>query len=330
MVDSLRPHRPSLFTLPPAETPPTESVQSLMRRIADRFAGSPLVYGHGTATPVDEAAYLVFSFLDLDHGDAPAVYSRPVSDADRCAILALAEQRINERIPVAYLVNEAWFAGYPFYVDQRVLVPRSPLAELIARQFSPWLGAGQLRRALDLGTGSACIAIAMALSIPGVQVYAVDVSADALQVAAINVERFSLEERVRLVQSDFFSALDPGTEKTGYDLIVSNPPYVDDEDMQSLPAEYRHEPEMGLASGRDGLDSTITILHHASRYLGDQGLLVVEVGNSERALCERFPEVPFVWLEFESGGEGVFLLTRDELLHHRETFAEAADQRHVG
>lgn len=330
MVDSLRLNRLSIFTLPPDETPPTESVESLMRRIADRFGGSSLAYGHGTATPLDEAAYLIFSFLDLDHGDAPAVYSRPVSDADRRAILALAERRVNDRIPVAYLVNEAWFAGFPFYVDERVLVPRSPLAELIARQFSPWLAAGQVRRALDLGTGSACIAIAMALSIPEVQVDAIDLSADALQVAAINVERFSLQERVRLVQSDFFSALPVGAEQPGYDLIVSNPPYVDDEEMQSLPAEYRHEPEMGLASGQDGLDSTIVILHHASQYLGDRGLLIVEVGNSERTLCARFPEVPFVWLEFESGGEGVFLLTKDELLHHRETFAEAADQRHVG
>lgn len=298
--------------------------------MAERFAAAGLVYGHGTESAVDEAAYLVFAYLKLDHADAPAVYATAVSAEDANDIQLLATRRIDERIPIAYLVNVAWFAGYPFFVDERVLIPRSPLAELIDRQFSPWLRAEQVERVLDLGTGSGCIAIATALALPGARVDAVDLSAAALQVASINVANFGLEDRVRLVESDFFAelALDPGDRS--YDLIVSNPPYVDREDMQAMPAEYRHEPEMGLASGQDGLDSTIVILHHANRFLSDHGIIVVEVGNSQAALCKQFPEVPFVWLDFERGGAGVFLLTGNDLKQFQQEFAAAADQRHVG
>ena len=302
------------------------TVETLMREVAEGFSAADLSYGHGTASSIDEAAYLVFSHLGLDHARAPGVYRDRVSESDRATVLALAERRIRERIPVAYLVNEAWFAGYSFYVDSRVLIPRSPLAELIERRFEPWLKAGQLSRVLDLGTGSGCIAIALALELPETSAVAVDVSAQALEVAAINVERYRLQNRVQLVASDFFSNLDAGC----FDLIVSNPPYVDRSDMNALTPEFRHEPSMALESGVDGLDSTIAILHDAAGFLSEHGVLIVEVGNSQEALEARFPRVPFVWLEFARGGSGVFLLTRADLTDHRDDFRTAASERHAG
>lgn len=286
------------------------TVRTLLEEAAALLTSSGVTFGHGTENAVDEAAELVFFALGLRHEDAPAAYRRRVTTAQRQTALDLVARRIGERIPAAYLTHRMWFAGLEFYVDQRVLVPRSPIAELIESRFAPWLRPDHVRRVLDIGTGSGCIAIACALALPTAQVDAADVSPAALEVARINIDRYHLADRVHPRCTDVYEGLAAGR----YDLIVSNPPYVSSREMARLPAEYRHEPAVGLEAGEHGLDVVRRILTGAPDRLERDGILVVEVGESETAVVEAFPQLPFTWLEFERGGGGVFLLTADELI----------------
>ncbi|PZN31573.1 MAG: 50S ribosomal protein L3 N(5)-glutamine methyltransferase [Proteobacteria bacterium] len=284
------------------------TVAQLIHEGARRFERAGLWFGHGTDNAVDEAAELVFFAAGLRHEDAPAVYDLALDEAQRAAALALFERRIAERVPAAYLTRRMWFAGHEFFVDQRVLVPRSPIAELIERRFEPWVDSRRVRRVLDIGTGSGCIAIATALAFPEAQVDAADVSDDALAVAAVNVARHGVDARVRLVRSDVYEHV-----AGRYDLIVSNPPYVGTEEMAGLPEEYHREPRDGLYGGPDGLDIVRRILAGAAAHLEPGGALIVEVGNSQDALVAACPDVPFLWLEFERGGDGVFVLSAEQL-----------------
>ena len=297
-----------------------QTISDFVRWGASRFNESGLYFGHGTDNAVDEALFLVLHALHLRPGLASELLQSRLTESEKQAVIALLNLRIKKRLPAPYLTNEAWFAGQSFFVDERVLVPRSPIAELIEEQFSPWVEAHQVHRVLDLCTGSGCIAIGCAMAFPWAEVDAVDISQDALDVANINIERHELKGRVRAVQSDVFSNLSGER----YDLIVSNPPYVDAEDLAGMPDEFRCEPELGLAAGNEGLDIAIRILAQATDYLAKKGTLVVEVGNSEAALVERFPEVPFIWLDFERGGHGVFMLHTEMLEEYKSLFLEAS------
>jgi len=286
---------------------------------ASRFNAAALSFGHGTDNAFDEARVLLCHALSLPFRFADDYLAARLTGDERAAVCALFEERIASRKPAAYLTHEAWFAGLPFYVDERVLVPRSPMAEWIERGFAPWLEAEDVDRVLDLCTGSGCIAIACAAHVDNAEVDATDISADALEVARQNVARHDLQDWVHLFRSDLFDDL-PVEQ---YQLIISNPPYVSADEMQGLPDEYRHEPEIGLLADKQGLELVVRILAEAGDYLSDDGILVVEVGNSEEMLVECFPEVPFNWLEFERGGQGVFLLEAAQVRECQPVFAAA-------
>ena len=298
----------------PTNTDPV-TVEQILTEGQLLFETSDLYFGHGTDNAWDEAVFLVFYALDLPPDADRSVLNQQLTDIQCKAIHQLFEQRIRDRIPAAYLTGRAWFCGLPFAVDKRVIIPRSPIAELIMSGFHPWCST-EPQRLLDLCTGSGCIGIACAYAFENAEVVLSDICADALQVAQQNIQQHDLAARVSAVQSDLFENL--ADQK--FDLIVSNPPYVDADDYASMPDEYFHEPELALASGNDGLDFTRRLLREAHDYLTEHGVLIVEVGNSGEALDRLFPSVPFLWLEFSEGDGGVFLLTRDQLLKHRESF----------
>ncbi len=286
------------------------TVEDLVRQGASRFDEAELFFGHGTDNALDEAACLVFDGLGLAHEDAEQLAGLELDEKQQQLVLELFARRIGERKPAPYLTGKAWFCGLPFKVDERVLIPRSPIAELIESGFSPWLEPDKIETLLDLCTGSGCIAIASALALPGARVTGSDLSADALCLARDNAKIHGVEGQVSFVHSDLFAAI---TEQT-FDIIVSNPPYVAEKEWAGLPDEYRHEPGLGLAAGKSGLDIVERILVQAPAMLNPGGALIVEVGARRPQLESRYPDWPFTWLEFSRGGEGVFLLYREQLL----------------
>jgi ribosomal protein L3 glutamine methyltransferase len=296
------------------------TIIDFIRHGASRFAAAGLTFGHSYDNALDEATHLVLQALHLPHDLSPTYGQATLTRPERKAVLALIERRVRERKPVAYLTGEAWFAGLMFKSDARALVPRSPIAETIMSGFSPWLDGVEVRRALDLCTGSGCIGIAMAVHNPGWQVDIADVSPAALELARENIALHDVGERVSALQSDLFGALRGEV----YDLIVSNPPYVTEQEFAALPPEYAHEPALGLKAGEDGLDFALRILAEAPRHLGPDGMLIVEVGESEHALTRLLPRLPLNWIEFEVGQMGVFVIDRADLVEHAAAIRAAA------
>jgi ribosomal protein L3 glutamine methyltransferase len=291
-----------------------ETLRDMVRWGASEFGRHGLVFGHGTDNALDEALQLVLHACRLDYSLPGEYLDCRITESEKSAIVSLFEERISSRVPAPYLTGKAWFAGLEFEVTRDVLVPRSPIAELIMNHFDPWIDYDRVGRILDLCTGSGCIGIAAAMEFPDAEVDLVDISPEALKVARRNIEKHHQEQRVEVMQSDLFDAIPAGRE---YDLILSNPPYVSRGEYQSLPAEYRHEPRIGLEAGEDGMDIVAGILASAGSYLAPGGIMILEVGASAEFLLERFPGYPFVWLDFEHGGDGVFLLTREQLVENR-------------
>ena len=279
----------------------------MIQEVAQLFAKHDLCFGHGTDNPLDEANALIFFVLGIDNLDAEALSSKRVSHEDYERIRELVNQRIYDRKPLAYLIQEAFFCGHKFYVDERVLVPRSPIAELIQNQFLPWIEASSVQCVLDVATGSGCLAIAIAKSFPGVEVVASDISEGALEVANINIDRLFVREQVTLVASDLFENIEGD-----FDVIVSNPPYVSPKSYLDLPAEYLQEPELALVAEDSGLDFITRILHDAPPFLKDNGILVIEMGEAAMAAERTFP-YPFKWVELEKGGEGIAVIEAKHL-----------------
>jgi ribosomal protein L3 glutamine methyltransferase len=283
------------------------SLQDMIRWAVSRMSEAGIYFGHGTDNPMDEAVLLVTHALALPWNQADQWRDCRLTRQERECIAELVVCRIEQRVPAPYLVGEAWFCGLPYVVDERVLIPRSPIAELIENSFQPWL-THEPKRIMDLCTGSGCIGIACAMQFEHAEVELLDISFDALAVAEENIQRLQVEDRVIALQSDLFAAA-----SGKYDLIVSNPPYVDSDDMACLPDEFHHEPELALAAGDDGLDLVRIMLSQARDLLTDDGVLVVEVGNSWPALAKAYPHLPFQWQEFERGGHGVFVLNAADL-----------------
>jgi ribosomal protein L3 glutamine methyltransferase len=292
------------------------TVRDVVRWSVSAFHEHEVFLGHGFDDPWDESVLLVLSCLHLPWDIDNRVLDARLTRTERLRVAAWVRQRVEERIPTAYITGVAWFAGHRFRVDERVLIPRSPIAELITKRFEPWIDGDSVTAVLDLCTGSGCIGIACAHAFPEAVVDCVDLSEDALDVAEENVRLNGVEAQVNLIYSDLFASLDGRS----YDIIVSNPPYVDDTDMAGLPAEYRHEPEMALTAGGDGLDIVRRMLPRLMRHLNPGGIAVIEVGNSRQALEELYPDVAFTWLEFEQGEAEVFVLTREDIVQYQSAF----------
>jgi len=292
------------------------TVGSAIEHGAQLFTEANLFFGHGTDNAEDEALWLTFHALSLSFDESTAVFEKAITPAQWLSIQQLFMRRIDERVPAAYLTGKAWFCGYPFWGNKDVLVPRSPIGELIEQQFRPWLKKPP-ESVLDLCTGCGCIGIATALYCPDARVDLSDISEPAVQIAQKNIHHHALSNRVTTIHSDLFSHL----QDKQYDLIVSNPPYVDASDLAAMPEEFQAEPGIALGSGEDGLDVNRSLLREAANYLTEGGVIIVEVGNSWEHLEEAFPEVPFLWLEFAHGGHGVFMMTRDELLQYQPQFS---------
>jgi len=285
------------------------TLRDVLQWAEQSFEAANLYFGHGTNNAWDEAVALALFVLQIPPDSDTSILDRVMSPSEREKLIALVNRRIQERIPVPYLTHEAWFMGLKFYVDKRVIIPRSPMGELILNGFEPWLGNRPVRRILDLCTGSGCIAIACAKIFSQATVDAVDISKDALSVAAQNIQLHACQNQVNLIHADLFE----GCAGQQYDIIISNPPYVDTDEMEALPLEFHFEPSLALEAGSDGLMVVKRILKEASYYLSSSGLLFVEVGNAMEALQAHYPKVPFTWLEFERGGQGVFMLEKEKI-----------------